>query len=379
MQDWKEDVRLHAVKFLWQIVLHTERSLTAKIADIFPVLCRCCHDTDRAVRTEAVAVANLLGHLLDYKCWIDYAVRQLVLSANIGVLTCFAEMFRDAPRSQKSNDVHRIAVLLNEPAFSHNLTGDYQLVVLGIMEQLVALYVADLSTQLDDIQLNDNGKSSTTKAIMYGICLKVIALAAGNPDVADCGTNVLEQLVDGKANVKEAHRQYLQGILERLQDLDAENSERAEPILLLHGIIALCGFQIEYLSAMVKAIETVMEHGTANARIKIFSGICVVRVIRGFRLTLRFTGYFDDFRPCPVGRRTFADRPTKVWWFCKNLSATSLNRALCGGPDEIRNRCEQWPCRHCAVPVKVHRTKQKCCFPSWPRYTLWHCLTTTVL
>jgi dynein assembly factor 5, axonemal len=52
MQDWKEDVRLHSLKLLREIVLHGEKSLAKHFVDISPILCKCCMDADKDVAAE---------------------------------------------------------------------------------------------------------------------------------------------------------------------------------------------------------------------------------------------------------------------------------------------------------------------------------------
>lgn len=52
MEDWKDEVRLHSLKLLGQIVIHCEKYLTSKFMDIYPVLAKSCRDSDGAVVIE---------------------------------------------------------------------------------------------------------------------------------------------------------------------------------------------------------------------------------------------------------------------------------------------------------------------------------------
>lgn len=44
--DWKEEIRLHSLKLMWQIVLHAEKYISKDFMEIFPHLSRACEDTD---------------------------------------------------------------------------------------------------------------------------------------------------------------------------------------------------------------------------------------------------------------------------------------------------------------------------------------------
>jgi dynein assembly factor 5 len=77
MEEWKEDVRLHATKLLMQIVIHSEEHLASKYYDINAVLCKKCNYTDNCVQKQAIEVAELIGHFVDQKTWSKYVFEEL--------------------------------------------------------------------------------------------------------------------------------------------------------------------------------------------------------------------------------------------------------------------------------------------------------------
>lgn len=282
IREWREEIRIHSLKLLYQIVLHSEAAIGVKIIDIFPSLCQSSTYSD--CYAESVSVANLLGLLLEYSAWNSYVFEQLKLSAKLGQLICFTEMFRYADNGKKSNDLNRISLILLDPTICHNMNEKYQHVLLELVAQLVDLYLTDIiSLETKQLMISDendkNGSTTTadTKANIYTIIIKIIALTETSDKNKNVAEQLLEKLVGGKENVSTAHGMYLKTVLTSIDGLDVKESERSEPILLLHGIIKFCGFQIEYLAEMVSAIQMVINDGSPNGKIKIFSAICLVR------------------------------------------------------------------------------------------------------
>lgn len=72
MIDWKESVRFHALKLLWEMVLYTEEAFTPKFIDVFPVLAKCCQGDEPDVVKESQRVAYLMGQLLKYDDWMPH-------------------------------------------------------------------------------------------------------------------------------------------------------------------------------------------------------------------------------------------------------------------------------------------------------------------
>lgn len=274
MGDWKEAIRLHSLKLLWHIVLNSEKALTAKFIEIYPVLARYCADDEKIVAAEAIRVAQLLGMLLDYKSWINHGIEGLKATPHLGYLKCFAAMFIEADETEKSMDVGRIAELLSSTIICHSLKSDFQSALLSLTGSLVDIHLAQ---PVDDAlkALVIDGKPANVEQLLYTIIVKVISLAEQNEDIPEVGKEQLIKLATASCELRSLHARYLADMLRSLEDLDSENSDQSEPILLLYGIVWLCGYQPEYLTEMTDAIRLVMDHATPNGKIKIFSAISV--------------------------------------------------------------------------------------------------------
>lgn len=59
MEDWKDEVRLHSLKLLGQIVIHCEINISSKFMDIYPVLAKSCRDSEAAVVAEVIKLYQL--------------------------------------------------------------------------------------------------------------------------------------------------------------------------------------------------------------------------------------------------------------------------------------------------------------------------------
>lgn len=272
MSDWKEAIRLHSLRLLWHIVLNSEKALTAKFIEIYPVLARYCADEERIVAAEAIRVAQLLGMLLDYKSWIDHGLEGLKNTPHLGYLKCFAAMFIEADETEKSSDIARIAELLSSPTICHSLKSDFQKTVLSLTGDLVDSYRAQsVDSTLKSLSLTDK----SAEQLLYTTIVKVISLAEQNENIPETGKGQLIKLATEPWELRSLHARYLADLLRSVEDLDSENSDQSEPIILLYGIIWLCGYQAEYLTEMSNAIRLVMAHATPNGKIKVFSAVSV--------------------------------------------------------------------------------------------------------
>lgn len=277
MQDWKEEVRFHSVKLLYQVILHSEMAIIAKFIEIFPILSKCCCDKEKPIVAEARKSSCLLGNLLNFTDWITPALDELKKSTNLGVLICFSELFQGAHVSVKSKNIKEILQLLADPSKCQNLKSEYQSELLELIDHLCNLYLSN-EHQLENLNLNTS-ETGKIEQLFYEIILKIIALSL-SPDAADVhekGTLILSKLAKNPLELSELHGKYLKNILESIEDLDTENSERAEPIILLYGLLCFCGFQHEYLETAKVCIKMVMENSGPGAKIKILSGISIVR------------------------------------------------------------------------------------------------------
>lgn len=117
-----------------------------------------------------------------------------------------------------------------------------------------------------------------TEQYLYHIAIKVAAISYDSDieSLKSFGREILLKL--GKNDEKvvmKLHEKYLNSVLETFDCLDADNDGNSEPILLLHGVICLCGFQHAYLDNLKKLILTVWNHGSSDAKVKILSAISI--------------------------------------------------------------------------------------------------------
>lgn len=260
MTDWKDDVRLHSLKLLWQIVLHSEKALTAKFIEINPVLGSYCNDSERSISDEAIRVCRLLGQLLDYDSWIEHAIKRLEVAPNLGYLRLFTAMLKEATGTK---DICRIATILGAPNICHSLHEDYKRVIHELCEHLIGLHGAD---------------GEDAERLLYIVIINVIACSDQNIDdgIAAIGNDLLLKLCCGDNDRPEMlHTRYLAAVVDSIEGLDSANTESSEPIILSHGLISLCGFQPAYLPNLTAEIQMVAEHGNPTGKIKIFSAISI--------------------------------------------------------------------------------------------------------
>lgn len=275
MPDWKEEVRVHSLKLLWQAVLHCEKACTAKFIEIYPVLAINCMDSEKTIVAEAVKVSQLLGMLLEYDSWIQHGINDLESRHNLGFLRCFTYIYKGS-LDEKYKDMARIAGITADPNFSHSLKPRFQEGVLDMVELLVEMYIKSselLSAGIQNLNLQDN---SDIVPHLYTTLVKVIALSDESQEIQNRAKELVIRLAGGDDKVKDLHSQHLNNVLNTIEDLDSEHSELSEPILLLHGMIWYCGFRTQYMDKMNDCIKTVIEHGQPGARIKILSAVSVV-------------------------------------------------------------------------------------------------------
>lgn len=280
MTDWKVEVRVHSLKLLWQIILHCEKAFTAKFFEIYSVLSKYCSDAEVEVAKEAIRVAKLTGMLLEYRSWIDHGIDGLEKSPHLGSLTCFYGLYSEALKVDKAKDVKKISKLLANPSICHSEKALYQKTLLQLLNVLVDLYLETDDASIDE-QMNKITLSSECDAErhLYIVLVKVIALSESNGTIPEMGKDILIKLAKGSWELSTLHAQYCGKLIDSLEDLDSENSENSEPIVILHGIIWLCGYQSVYLDSMKMAIRTALDNAAPSGKIKIFSAISVVSLI----------------------------------------------------------------------------------------------------
>lgn len=272
--DWKDEVRLHSLKLLWQVVLHSEKSFTVKFIEVLPPLANCCMDQVEPIADEAMKVAELIGMLIDYESWKGHAFDALQKSPTLGVLKCFSALFVGAG-DDKANDVHRIATMLLDNSICHSVKPKYQEALLRIVDVLVELFLnRPVEIEVNSISLDD---VKSTEECLYTLLVTIISLAENNDNLQQRGNDILVKLAGNSSTVSKLNAKYLGRVIDSIEDLDSENSELSDVIILLHGLIVHCGFRKEYLGSMKTAITLVLDHATPAAKIKIFAAISKVK------------------------------------------------------------------------------------------------------
>lgn len=272
MDDWKDEVRIHTLKFMWHFVLHSERALTAKFIEVAPVLLRHCVDPVKEVSEQALKVSSLLGMLLRYSDWIQHGLEALRACPHLGQMKCFTEMFRNSHPDERKENLRDVCEILVNPVICHNIQLEYQRTLLDLLGILVEIHLQttySISKSLENIKINS---SQSVEELLYTILAKVISLLPENDALFSDGLSLLSRLAEPSS----LHRRFLSNVLATLaDDLDSDNSERSEPILQLHGLIKLGGFQPETLTQLTASIETVMNRENASAKIKVLSAVSV--------------------------------------------------------------------------------------------------------
>lgn len=275
MLDWKESVRLHSLKLLWEVVLFTEKAFTCKFMEVFPTLAKTCQDDDKNVVEEAQRVAYLMGRLLNYDNWMEHAIRDMRKFPSIlGILRCFNALFAGAELHDKQNSIEEIAKLISTTEMCHNIDESYQNALLDLIEQMVDIY-------LDKFDSTVNAESNEEEKYLFEVLVKAVALsnAHENDEITNRGQHLYERFCRGERNRVILQGKYTKDVIESVEDLDCEHSERSERIVMLFGCIKLCGFQTEYFETIQAAVEMVLENSSANAKIKILSAVSIVNAI----------------------------------------------------------------------------------------------------
>lgn len=277
MSDWKESVRVHSLRLLWELVLFAEKAFTCKFVEVFPALAKSCQDDDPSVRKEAERVAFLMGQLLNYDDWLLHTMKTLErFPSSLGTLRCFNSLFAGADSQMKMKSVGPISKLMTSTEISHNLNSSYQNVVLDLTEQLVEIYLNKTNDQSTVANLEEQS--------LFEILVKTIALTNAHEDrvVEERGIKMFEKFCVSSHRRILLQDWYTANVINAIEDLDCEHTELSERIIMLYGCIKLCGFQILYFDSMKKAIKLVMKNSTTNAQIKILAAVSIVSLFSEF-------------------------------------------------------------------------------------------------
>ncbi|TDG46351.1 hypothetical protein AWZ03_007240 [Drosophila navojoa] len=264
--DWKDNVRLHSLKLLYQFILHAEASMTAKFFEVYPHVSHACCDNEPIIAAEAKKVADLMGRLLSYDAWIDHGFDGLERNARESFLKCFYYMFT-ASLGGTYEHLQRLGKLLRCTDYSHTLKPGFQLYILKTLDTILdkSSKVTASIEQLKDLYLN-----------VYVTAMKVMALsyALHNEDTEDVkrGQMILKRLVQlEETSLGKLHESWFGIVLLDVDNLDAALDENAEPVLLLYGLIHLGKIRSTYLPQLIEKIKLVFQHCCDTAQVRIFS------------------------------------------------------------------------------------------------------------
>lgn len=291
LQDWKEEVRIHSLRLLWQIILHAEKSIMVSFLEILPILTKCCQDDVKTVVIEAKRVVNLLGRLMYYNDFIEHVLKQFENhSYSLGALRCLSWMFAAANKQDKSIDVERIGKLLSNNC--SYLDTKRQMVVLDIAKELMSLHIQKekeqqtkpLHLELDELAISNcddekfESKIENEERYIFKILVLVLSFTSAHDecDIENRAQNLMKIFSKTDLHRMTLNAKYIGEIVNEIEDLDCEHTERSERILLLYGIIKFCGIQIEYFDAIKNAIKMVLDNSETSAKVKILTGIAIV-------------------------------------------------------------------------------------------------------
>lgn len=268
--DWKENVRLHSLKLLYQFVLHAEAAMTAKFFEIYGDVAKAANDAEPAVVQEAFKVSDLMGRLLNYDDWKEHGFEGLERNAKEGYLKCFYYMYT-AALGVKFEDNLRLSKMLAQPEFSQTLKCNLQLYVLKTIETI--LDKCEKANDSNDIEeLYKNCYSSTIKVM----ALSLESEQTNCEELQNKAINILTKISDCSQNtLDDLHEKYFITALDSVENIDALLDALSEPILLLYGLIKLVKFRAPYMTQLQEKINTVFKHCADESKVKIFSAISV--------------------------------------------------------------------------------------------------------
>ncbi|KAI8045468.1 hypothetical protein M5D96_001649 [Drosophila gunungcola] len=272
--DWKDNVRLHALKLLYQFVLHAEAAMTAKFFEIYGDLAHACIDPVAEVNAEAAKVADLMGRLLSYDAWIDHGFDGLERNARESYMRCFYHMFTSS-LGGSYDQLMQLAKLLRSTDYSHTLKPGFQLYILKLLDTILD---KSLKINAGQDELQDLYES------VYVSGIKVMALSyslsgSGNEDVTQ-GKALIERIVKLE-QISEAklHERWFHLALKDVENLDAALEDNAEPVMLLDGLINLCLIRDTYIADLMEKVKLVFEHCCDSAQVKVFSSLSVAALL----------------------------------------------------------------------------------------------------
>lgn len=270
--DWKDNVRLHSLKLLYQFVLHAESAMTAKFFEIYPQLSLACCDPEPAVSAEAMKVADLLGRLLSFQAWVEHGFNGLERNARESFLKCFYYMFTASLGGGTTYDhLLRLCQLLRSSDYAHTLKPGFQLYILKSLDTVLDKMPMVTASMEELRQLYEH---------IYVTSMKVMALShsldSENHQLVDHGQAILKRIVQlEETTLSLLHERWFALVLSDVDNLDAVLDENAEPVLMLYGLIHLGQLRASYLPQLIEKIKVVFKHCSDSAQVRIFSVLSI--------------------------------------------------------------------------------------------------------
>lgn len=366
LSDWKEAVRLHSLRLLWQIVRHAEKAFTSKLAAVLPALCKCAQDDEASVVREAERVAIVMGELLDVDDWLPGALEAVQKSPNhVGTMRCFGHLFGGAGWDAKRPHIARIAAAMDAAELGYSVRSAYQAATLDVLVQLVDIYSSRRDPSADGVN-----EMHAAEEHLFGVAAKTAASSYAHNvhGISERATAVFAQFCGAPANRRALQAKYGAHVIAADQDLEPEYADDSAYVVRVCGYVLLFGFQPEIHGTLGESIQAVLQKGSADAKVKMLAAMATVTYTQS-------NGHL-----CPVFTSETARAGSTFRRFCSGttqmpisttlsatLSATFCGRSWCGGRAAKPNRSEQWPHRLCARSAIAVRRKWRSCFRRW-----WH-------
>lgn len=266
MEEWQENVRLHSVKLLEQVVLHSEKLFATQFPEVYPVLAYTCVDHESEIAKESIHVATLLGHLLEFDAWFEFALVQLETLTNLAHLVCFGTLFK-AASDEKAQKLEPISKVLLDSSFYHGTA--VQLPKKARMHQ----ELLNLAKSMIEALKKTSNKSDSTEQNLYCVSMKVISLTTED-EIVKMGQDVIYQLANAAGiHVDELHQRHLQHYLDLIDGLDVDTEEISDPVILLCGVIQNTGLHFSNIDLLQPKILIALTHAPPEGKIKIFASI----------------------------------------------------------------------------------------------------------
>lgn len=236
MEDWKEDVRLHSTKLLMQIVIHSEDHLSTKYYDINAVLCKTCQDSDPAVAKLALQVAEVIGFFVNQATWSKYIFEELkTRQSKLGIIKCLNTLYRASYDENRFGNLLELTEILLDSSICHNTSSIFQTELIQLLDALIYGISSSTVDNKENIERN-----------FYIITLKMTSIAYDNDTIRSKGMTTLNHIVNEcmLENLSRMHKKHLKGALDTLDLLDKANNESSEQVMILYGIICICGVEV---------------------------------------------------------------------------------------------------------------------------------------